>query len=173
MPSKDQEAGDIGTFSPQDTLVSLPITGHPRSYSPSIESLPHLENRQQNSVSAVATTTRDVVYQYLEWDSEIPEDDVAALPSSIKRYTDPFAWSKRQKSWTLVLACGSTFLAAFCAGAYTAGLDDMMKEWNVSKLVLLGALSVFTVGFATAPMFLAPLSEVIVTCVIYIIRDEL
>lgn len=101
-------------------------------------------------------------YIYLEWNSKIPEDEVSALPSSIKQYTDPFEWSKGQKNRTLFLACGSTFLAAFCPGAYMAGLDGMMMEWHVSRLVLLGALSVFMVGFATAPMFLAPLSEVCV-----------
>lgn len=158
-----QEAGDIiiSSRSPQDTLVSLPITctAHPRSHPPSIEPLPDSNGQDSSILTAPGNTYQ---YIYLEWDSQIPEDEISALPTSIKRYTEPFSWSKGQKNWTLFLACGSTFVAALCPGAYTVGLDSMMEEWHVSKLVLLGALSVFTVGFATAPMFLAPLSEVCV-----------
>jgi len=158
-----QEAHNINPRSSdsslQDTIASLLITTHPHSHSPSFKPLP--ESNGQDSPILTASNNGSQ-YQYLDWDSEIPEDEISALPSSIKRYTDPFQWSKRQKSWTLFLACGSTFLAALCAGAYTSGLEGMMEEWGVSKLVLLGALSVFTVGFATAPMFLAPLSEVCV-----------
>ncbi|RPB21585.1 putative MFS transporter [Terfezia boudieri ATCC MYA-4762] len=141
-----QEARDIimsSRSSAASPLVSLPIT-------------------YNNGRNSPTPTTPDHTYQYiyLEWNSQIPENEISGLPTSIKRYTEPFAWSKSQKKWTLFLACGSTFLAALCPGAYTAGLDEMMEEWHVSRLVLLGAFSVFAVGFATAPMFLAPLSEV-------------
>ena len=137
----------------------LHIRSTPTHIPPSIESLPNSNGQDSPIVTAPDNTCQ---YIYLEWNSQVPEDEVSALPTSIKRYTEPFAWSKGQKNWTLFLACGSTFLAALCPGAYTVGLDGMMEEWHVSKLVLLGALSVFTVGFATAPMFLAPLSEVCV-----------
>lgn len=155
MVSRAAPSADVAGVSPQDTLVSIPIS---RSHPPSIESLPGGNDR--NSASAEERNAPSILYAYLDWDSEIAEDDIAALPYAIRQYTDPFAWSDGRKTWTLVLACGSTFLAAFCAGAYTAGLDGMMEEWEVSRVVLLGALSVFTVGFAIAPMFLAPLSEV-------------
>ncbi|KAF8422532.1 putative MFS multidrug transporter [Tirmania nivea] len=155
-----QEAGDLSSRSSnssasldeslQDALASLRIKFHSRPYSPSMKHPPPIPTAPDNAYH----------YIYLEWNSVIPEDEFSELPASIKQYTDPFTWSKGQKNWTLTLACGSTILAAICAGAFTAGLEGMMEELHVSKLVLLGALSVFTVGFAIAPMFLAPLSEI-------------
>lgn len=41
---------------------------------------------------------------------------------------------------------------------YTSGLAQMEAEWGVSRVALLLGVTLFTCGFAVAPMFLAPLS---------------
>lgn len=107
-------------------------------------------------------TTVRTTYRYLEWSTQpgelypFPEQ----LPSSVTKQTDPFTWGSRQKRMILALACFSTGMAAYSAGAYTSGLGQMSAEWDVSRVALLVGVTTFTTGFATAPLFLAPLSEV-------------
>lgn len=110
-----------------------------------------------NSLATVPTT-----YKYLEWSTQpselYPFPD--RLPSSITKQIDPFKWAPRQKRMILALACFSTGMAAYSAGAYTSGLGQMSVEWGVSRVALLVGVTTFTTGFALAPLFLAPLSEV-------------
>lgn len=140
----------------QDTL---PNTLSHRSYSPSIQSLPQ-DRRPPSQETFSSDSGPQVVYNYLEWDTPIPEEEFANLPPSIRGIKDPFSWSSTQKSITLLLACTSTFLAAFVVGAYTSAIEGMDAEWHVGKTALLGGLTLFCGGFAISPMFLAPLSEV-------------
>ncbi|RPA97211.1 MFS general substrate transporter [Choiromyces venosus 120613-1] len=108
---------------------------------------------------------------YLEWNTppEALYADPEQLPSSVTCYTDPFTWSRGQKNAIMVLACFSTGMSAYAAGAYTSGIDQMMEEWNVSRLALLVGVTAFTTGFAVAPLVLAPLSEVYGRRYVYLI----
>lgn len=60
----------------------------------------------------------------------------------------------------LALACFSTGMTAYAAGAYTSGISQMSEEWGVGRTALLVGVTTYTTGFAIAPLFLAPLSEV-------------
>jgi multidrug resistance protein len=60
-------------------------------------------------------------------------------------------------SWLGAIA---TTITAFTAGSYAAGIDQMTAEWHVSKPFFQVGIAVFTAGFAIAPMFLAPFSEI-------------
>ncbi|PWW80113.1 MFS general substrate transporter [Tuber magnatum] len=108
-------------------------------------------------------------FSYLEWDT--PSGDLYAdperLPSSVTCYTDPFTWPMAQKNAIVALASLSTAMGAYSAGAYTSGLDKMMEEWHVSRLVLLGGITTFTAGFALPPLVLGPFSEVYVYLVTF------
>ncbi|CUS08262.1 unnamed protein product [Tuber aestivum] len=101
-------------------------------------------------------------FSYLEWDTapEILCADPERLPSSVTCYTDPFTWPVAQKNGITILASLSTAMGAYSAGAYTSGLDQMMEEWHVSRLVLLAGITTFTAGFALPPLVLGPFSEV-------------
>lgn len=101
-------------------------------------------------------------FSYLEWDTapEILYADPERLPSSVTCYTDPFTWSVAQKNVITTLASLSTAMGSYSAGAYTSGLDQMMEEWHVSRLVLLAGITTFTAGFALPPLVLGPFSEV-------------
>lgn len=117
-----------------------------------------IEKPSLRSLSITGRTT----YKYLEWSTEpgelypFPE----RLPLSVTKQTNPFTWSSKQKSMILALACYSTAMAAYAGGAYTSGIGQMSLEWGVSRVALLVGITMFTTGFAVAPLFLAPLSEV-------------
>lgn len=102
------------------------------------------------------------IYKYLEWSTQLSElyPTPERLPPSVTKQTDPFTWDPKQKMIILVLGCFSTGMAAYSAGAYTSGLNQMLAEWDVSRVALLVGVTMFTTGFAVAPLFLAPLSEV-------------
>jgi multidrug resistance protein len=59
----------------------------------------------------------------------------------------------------IVLSCLVTICAAYNAGAYSPGVEQMSEEWNVSRVATLVGITTFTVGFGIAPMVLAPFSE--------------
>ena len=60
-------------------------------------------------------------------------------------------------SW---FGCIATTITAYSAGAYAAGNDQYMEEWNISLPAANVGIAVFTAGFGIAPMILAPFSEV-------------
>jgi hypothetical protein len=106
------------------------------------------------------------------------------LPDLVK-YTSPFEWSATRKNIIIWISCVITALTAFTAGAYSPGVGQMTKEWHVSSVAALVGITTFTsgmcspvdihsvnplcsrhrslqlsLGFAIAPMILAPLSEI-------------
>lgn len=91
--------------------------------------------------------------EYLEWTTPLPET-FTPPPGS-----NPFTWPRFQKNVALALCCFSTLVAAYGAGAYTSGIPQMSKEWDVGRVALMTGVSAFTGGFAIAPMALAPISE--------------
>lgn len=101
-------------------------------------------------------------YGYLEWDTpnEGLYPDPSQLPGSVLSYTDPFTWPAARKNSILALACVSTGVASYAAGAYTSGISQMEEEWGVGRVPLLVGVATYTAGFASAPLVLAPFSEV-------------
>lgn len=116
---------------------------------------------EQSSLSDSPITV-PTIYKYLEWTTQLSElyPFPERLPSSVTKQTDPFTWSSKQKGMILALACYSTGMAGYAGGAYTSGLDQMSAEWGVGRVALLVGITTFSTGFAIAPLFLAPLSEV-------------
>jgi MFS family permease len=58
------------------------------------------------------------------------------------------------------LACAVTVLAAYSAGEYAPAAEQLLPVWNVSTVAFDTGITVFTTGFAIAPMVLAPFSEI-------------
>lgn len=58
------------------------------------------------------------------------------------------------------ISCVITSLTAYTAGSYTPGLAQMTEEWHVGDVAALVGITMFTTGFAVAPMILAPFSEI-------------
>ncbi|KAH8719347.1 major facilitator superfamily domain-containing protein [Phaeosphaeriaceae sp. PMI808] len=112
----------------------------------------------------------DVVWEYLTFESELPrpssmhrtlsDTQLPPEPPSLAPYADPRDWSETRKNLTIWVACIITALTAFSAGSYSPGLGQMTAEWGVSNVAALVGITLFTTGFAVAPMVLAPFSEI-------------
>lgn len=115
----------------------------------------------------------DISWHYLTFETELPAPASQTQPDSpsltgprppecpdLKKYTSPFLWSRKRKHFMTWFGCISTTITAYTAGSYATGADQMMKEWNLSEPVFELGVALFTWGFAIAPMFLAPFSEI-------------
>lgn len=85
------------------------------------------------------------------------------LPScpNLKHYTSPLTWPLARKNLLLALSCIATFLTAYTAGAYSPPSSVMAKDLGSSHLAMLVGITTFCMGFAIAPMALAPISEIL------------
>ena len=114
--------------------------------------------------------TSSIEWLYLTWDAHIPspaiptskhiDHNVFPSTSTYEQYTSPFTWSEARKRFITWLSCAATVVTAYTAGSYTAGDEQLMAYWHVSHVVITVGVTVFTCGFAIAPMILAPFSEI-------------
>ncbi|KAK5162979.1 uncharacterized protein LTR77_011034 [Saxophila tyrrhenica] len=115
----------------------------------------------------------EIQWHYFTFETELPrpwyQTQSASLDSErqqpppspdLKQYTNPFQWPSSRKSFMTWMGCLSTMITAYTAGAYAAGNEQYMEEWNISQPVAGVGIAIFTAGFAIAPMFLAPFSEI-------------
>ncbi len=110
------------------------------------------------------------VWHYLAFETVLPHpstiypghihQEQPPEPPNLVDYTNPFDWSETRKGFTVWISCIMACLAAFSAGSYTPGIDQMTEEWGVSRVAALVGITTFTTGFAIAPMVLAPFSEI-------------
>ncbi|KAI4175973.1 MAG: hypothetical protein LQ343_001255 [Gyalolechia ehrenbergii] len=112
-----------------------------------------------------------IIYHYLTFSTELPSpsepkypiaasDEPTPLPPDLRRFISPFAWPESQKTYTIWLSCAVTVVTAYTAGSYSPATQQMMEVWHVGRTAIYVGLTTFTTGFATAPMFLAPFSEI-------------
>ncbi|MCJ1312610.1 hypothetical protein MMC25_006285 [Agyrium rufum] len=129
--------------------------------------------KQDDSVDTIP-----VVYHYLKFETELPSPSQLSPPTSAHSiqapdtirsapkppnlipYTSPFLWPESRKSLTTFLACIATMCTAYTAGSYASGAASMSAEWSVSQTAIYVGITMFTTGFAVAPMVLAPFSEI-------------
>ncbi|KAG0645664.1 Major facilitator superfamily multidrug transporter mdrA [Hyphodiscus hymeniophilus] len=111
-----------------------------------------------------------ISYHYLTFDTTLPHpsrqfpsdsSEQAAPPQpDLKKFTSPFLWSKSRKNFTVWLSSIATMITAYTAGSYSPATTQMSAEWHVGKVTILLGITTFCVGFAIAPMVLAPFSEI-------------
>ncbi|BFZ58076.1 hypothetical protein PYCC9005_005134 [Savitreella phatthalungensis] len=91
---------------------------------------------------------KDVVkdIRYVEWEANDPEN--------------PFNWPARRKAIISSVTIIMTLFVASSAVCFSWIIPSMERDFNVSRIVATIGQVLFTVGFAIAPMALAPLSEV-------------
>ncbi|KXL41433.1 hypothetical protein M433DRAFT_73011 [Acidomyces richmondensis BFW] len=115
----------------------------------------------------------EIEWHYLTFETEIPTPAYVSNPALVSRtgpsppqcpdlqkFTSPFQWSETRKSLLTWLSVTATMLTAYSAGSYSSGEAQMSKEWQVSEVAIAVGITVFTAGFAIAPMVLAPFSEI-------------
>ncbi|KAA8614839.1 ProP Permease of the major facilitator superfamily [Pyrenophora tritici-repentis] len=153
-------------------------TERPRSYAPTGEIDNEIEKEEYSRIEEdighldLQEDLREavIVWHYLTFDTELPHpstihptqpgQEPPPEPPNLVEYTSPFDWSEKRKKFTVWISCVITALAAFSAGAYSPGVYQMTQEWGVSSVAALVGITIFTTGFAFAPMVLAPFSEI-------------
>ena len=110
-----------------------------------------------------------IIYHYLTFETELPAPSSwhsgnrnsanSPEPPDLRNLISPFTWSTSRKRYTTWLSSAVTVLTAMTAGSYAAAAEQLMKEWDISEVAFNVGITTFTTGFATAPMVLAPFSE--------------
>ncbi|KAJ3532245.1 hypothetical protein NM208_g8528 [Fusarium decemcellulare] len=77
----------------------------------------------------------------------------------LRPYASPFTLPQARKNILLAISCIATMLTAYTAGAYSPPSAAMAKDLGTSHLASLVGITTFCMGFAIAPMALAPISE--------------
>lgn len=117
-----------------------------------------------------STPDGNITYRYLTFDTPLAAItapimiqgivEKQLLPPDLSSLTDPFRWSQARKSTLVALSCVATMFTAYAGGCYATPIPQMASYWHLSEAALDSGLLIFTVGFALAPMVLAPLSEI-------------
>jgi hypothetical protein len=89
-----------------------------------------------------------------------PTEQEPPPPPDLSSFTNPVDWPNSRKNLVLFLSCFATALTAYTSGSYSPPQslirEDLGASSNVAVLV---GITTFCVGFALAPMVLAPFSE--------------
>ena len=127
------------------------------------------KSERRNDVRPQLGAQAPIVYHYLTFETELPspaswlsqKNDVVNPPEppDLRNLISPFTWSESRKTYTTWLSSAVTVLTAMTAGSYAAASDQLMDEWGISQVAFNVGITTFTTGFATAPMVLAPFSE--------------
>ncbi|KAI0506651.1 major facilitator superfamily domain-containing protein [Xylaria bambusicola] len=122
--------------------------------------------------STPATTSLDqnsqIDYMYLTFDTDLPvpnfpiakADTVIPESPDLSRYIDPMRWPRSRKTVMVTVACIGTLATAYAAGAYSPPINLIIAELHTTREVGLLGVTTFCLGFAYAPMILAPFSEI-------------
>ncbi|KAF5022568.1 hypothetical protein F66182_5401 [Fusarium sp. NRRL 66182] len=78
----------------------------------------------------------------------------------LRPYASPFTLPRARKDVFLALSCIATLLTAYTSGAYSPPSRAMAEDLGASNLAVLVGITTFCLGFAIAPMALAPISEI-------------
>ncbi|GAB7358469.1 hypothetical protein MBLNU230_g2533t1 [Neophaeotheca triangularis] len=148
----------------QDTNADPDITREESRKAPNNVPSPRLSHDSQG-----VSHNKEIVWHYLTHETELPPPARVALNEQqspppacpdMGKYTSPFLWSDKRKTFITWLSCAATVVTAYTAGSYTSGSEQMSAEWGVSTVAISVGVTIFTCGFAIAPMFLAPFSEI-------------
>ena len=125
--------------------------------------------REESSSFSPQVDSVPIIYRYLTFETELPSptslgptQNGSPTPEQpdLKNYVSPFTWSKSRKTFTTWLSCAVTVVTAYTAGSYSPPSKQMSEYWGVSQTAIYVGITMFTTGFAFAPMVLAPFSEI-------------
>ncbi|KAL2822897.1 major facilitator superfamily domain-containing protein [Aspergillus granulosus] len=117
-----------------------------------------------------ADSCQEIEYLYLDFDTPLPTPWITSPPGpgqspppeipNLEKYTSPFLWPKWRKSMMTWISCAVTALAGYSAGEITPASGPLTEEWDISSVAYNLGITLFCIGFALAPMVLAPFSEI-------------
>ncbi|KAL7796807.1 major facilitator superfamily domain-containing protein [Trichoderma ceciliae] len=124
----------------------------------------------RQSEATTLDSNSPISYLYLTFDADLPSPPALEHPSpdgrepppcpDLAAYTLPLTWGAARKIVLLILSCLATFLTAYTAGAYAPPVNIIAHDFGSTRLVVLVGITTFCMGFAFAPMALAPMSEI-------------
>ncbi|KAK0649023.1 major facilitator superfamily domain-containing protein [Cercophora newfieldiana] len=133
-----------------------------------------IQNGEPMPQGAPLGNDTDVEYLYLTFKTPLPVPNITASkspkglastqelspPPDLAPYANPLEWPSSRKNVMLFLSCVATFLTAYTSGSYSPPHELIREDLGASSniAVLLG-ITTFCLGFALAPMALAPFSE--------------
>ncbi|CAJ2499626.1 Uu.00g024790.m01.CDS01 [Anthostomella pinea] len=131
---------------------------------------------QDMAMDAPLDACTPMSYLYLTFDTPLPIPIPIPLPNTtvdsspheerlppcpdLSRYTDPLTWPKARKNVMVFISCMATCCTAYTAGAYSQPADLIAAELGTTREGALAGVTTFCMGFALAPMVLAPFSEI-------------
>jgi MFS family permease len=139
---------------------------------PLAESGPLPEQDPSSALPSAKTpldTDTDIRHVYLTFDRAVPAANVEKGLSSqqappapdLSGYINPTLYPRHRKNIMLALSCVATFLTAYSAGAYSPAASLLKDALHAPTIIAVqGGVSTFCLGFAAAPMLLAPFSEI-------------
>ena len=120
-----------------------------------------------NDTTQEVTSDTPTINMYLTFETPLPVpnyhvDGASDLPPcpDLARYTNPLKWPRLRKGVMVALSCIATCATAYTAGSYTPPTDLIAAELGTTRVGALAGLTTFCMGFALAPMVLAPFSEI-------------
>lgn len=123
-------------------------------------------------MAGILDASSEVTYLYLTFERPLPSantisktpsapGDSPPPPPNLKPYINPVLLPRHRKNIVLLLSCIATFLTAYASGSYSPPIPLMRADLGApSDLSVRGGISTFCLGFALAPMVLAPFSEI-------------
>ncbi|RSM11747.1 hypothetical protein CDV31_006621 [Fusarium ambrosium] len=139
FPSTDGE--DAGSIRSQSTLTRTDVQGA-ANYS---------SNAEAEKVSDELDTNPNIV----DWDG--PDDP-----------HNPLNWTSKKKVIQVVIVSLFTLNANLAATMYAPGAHELAAEFNITNSTVAAlTVSLYVLGFAIGPLFLAPLSELYGRLIIY------
>ncbi|KAI1124075.1 major facilitator superfamily domain-containing protein [Nemania abortiva] len=119
-------------------------------------------------VSVLLNRDSQIDYLYLTFDTVLPKPSLqtevpgSTIPASpdLSRYVNPLRWPSARKNVMVAISCIATLFTAYTAGAYSPPLDLIAQELHTTHEVAVLGITTFCLGFAYAPMVLAPFSEI-------------
>lgn len=129
-----------------------------------------MEEMSEMTRSPSLADSQEIESLYLELETPLPTpcitlppgpgQSAAPEPPNLEKYTSPFLWPRWRKSMMTYISCAVTALAGYAAGEASPASEELCKEWGISSVVYNLSITIFCVGFALAPMVLAPFSEI-------------
>ncbi|KAI2618925.1 MFS general substrate transporter [Hypoxylon sp. NC1633] len=109
-----------------------------------------------DGVGADEEATIPVHYEYLTYATDLSAWH--SLPP-LSQFDDPQGWPPGRKVFVTWLSCSATFITTYTPGAYAAGRPQYKTAFGLTDQAVYAGITLFTLLFAIAPMFLASFSE--------------
>ncbi|PQE32628.1 hypothetical protein CJF32_00004152 [Rutstroemia sp. NJR-2017a WRK4] len=98
--------------------------------------------------------------QEISTEDELPDPNIVTWDSPSDPQ-NPMNWSSLWKVSNIILISALTFVTPLASSMFAPGVPALMVEFKSTNTALAGfVVSVYILGFAFGPLFLAPLSEV-------------